>query len=134
MPELVQTERRTPKPAEASLLERTDRRHVGTVVIPLLVPQSYRYQRSFQCRVTLNLKAANYTRVARTWVKKDGQRTPVDKQQRVLPWWRRLNTNGSHSYRITVKDRTAFGELVDTPKTLQSGATTGAGPVKMRAP
>jgi hypothetical protein len=29
-----------------------------------------------------------YVRTIRTWVKKDGQRTPVDKQQRVLPWWR----------------------------------------------
>jgi hypothetical protein len=28
---------------------------------------------------------AAYVRTGRTWVKKDGQRTPVDKQQRVLP-------------------------------------------------
>jgi hypothetical protein len=30
-------------------------------------------------------------------VKKDGQRTPVDKQQRVSPWWR-LNANGSYVF------------------------------------
>src|SRR2546422_9953252 len=36
----------------------------------------------------LLLNDPNYTRTVRTWVKKDGQLTPVDKQQRVLPWWR----------------------------------------------
>src|SRR5215831_14415460 len=41
------------------------------------------------------LKDSNYTRTVRTWVKKDGQLTPVDKQQRVLPWWR-VNADGSY--------------------------------------
>jgi Family of unknown function (DUF6641) len=38
-----------------------------------------------------------YVRTVRTWVKKDGQRTPVDKQQRVLPWWR-MNANGTYAF------------------------------------
>jgi Family of unknown function (DUF6641) len=40
---------------------------------------------------------SNYTRTVRTWVKKDGQRTPVEKQQRVSPWWR-MNPNGSYVF------------------------------------
>jgi hypothetical protein len=47
----------------------------------------------------LLLNDPNYTRPVRTWVKKDGQRTPVDKQQRVLPWWR-VNANGSYAFFI----------------------------------
>jgi hypothetical protein len=31
----------------------------------------------------------------RSWVKKDGHLVPVDKQQRVLPWWR-VNANRLH--------------------------------------
>src|SRR5919201_7121454 len=42
----------------------------------------------------LLLNDPNYIRTVRAWVKKDGQLTPVDKQQRVLPWWR-LNEYGS---------------------------------------
>jgi hypothetical protein len=42
----------------------------------------------------LLLKDPNHTRTVRTWVKKDRQLMPVDKQQRVLPWWR-VNANGS---------------------------------------
>lgn len=30
-------------------------------------------------------KDSNYTRTVRIWMKKDGQLTPVDRQQRVLP-------------------------------------------------
>ena len=33
----------------------------------------------------------------RSWVKKDGQLTPVEKQQRVLPWWR-VNADGSYVF------------------------------------
>src|SRR5262252_3661304 len=36
-------------------------------------------------------KDSNYTRTVRIWMKKDGQLTPVNKQQRVLPWWRRMD-------------------------------------------
>ena len=43
----------------------------------------------------LLLKDSNYTRTVRTWAKKDGQLAPVEKQQRVLPWWR-VNANGSY--------------------------------------
>jgi hypothetical protein len=46
-------------------------------------------------RVTLLLKDSNYTRTVRTWVKKEGQLTPVEKQQRILPWWR-VNADGSY--------------------------------------
>lgn len=45
----------------------------------------------------LVLNDPNHTRTVRTWVKKDGQRTPVEKQQRVSPWWR-LNANGSYVF------------------------------------
>ena len=47
----------------------------------------------------LLLKVPCYTRTVRTWVKKDGQFMPVDKLQRVLPWWR-LNANGSYVFFI----------------------------------
>ena len=47
----------------------------------------------------LLLKEPSYTRTVRTWVKKDGQFMPVDKLQRVLPWWR-LNANGSYVFFI----------------------------------
>jgi hypothetical protein len=42
----------------------------------------------------LLLNDSNHTRTVRTWVKKNGELTPIDRQQRVLPWWR-LNANGS---------------------------------------
>jgi hypothetical protein len=47
----------------------------------------------------LLLRDPSYTRTVRTWVKKDGQFMPVDKLQRVLPWWR-LNGNGSYVFFI----------------------------------
>ena len=43
----------------------------------------------------LLLKDSKYTRTVRTWVKKDGQLAPVERQQRVLPWWR-VNADGSY--------------------------------------
>jgi hypothetical protein len=43
----------------------------------------------------LLLKDSNYTRRVRTWVKKDGQLAPIEKHQRVFPWWR-LNAEGSY--------------------------------------
>src|SRR6516225_4198906 len=45
----------------------------------------------------LLLSDPNYIRTVRSWVKKDGQLMPVDKQQRVLPWWR-VNANGSYVF------------------------------------
>jgi Family of unknown function (DUF6641) len=47
----------------------------------------------------LLLKDPRYTRTVRTWVKKDGQLMPVDKPQRVLPWWR-LDASGSYVFFI----------------------------------
>src|SRR3984893_12543185 len=41
------------------------------------------------------LKDPNYIRTVRTWAKKDGRLTLVDKQQRVLPWWR-VDANGAY--------------------------------------
>jgi hypothetical protein len=43
----------------------------------------------------LLLNDPKYVRNVRTWVKKDGRLTPLDRQQRVLPWWR-VNTDGSY--------------------------------------
>jgi hypothetical protein len=45
----------------------------------------------------LLLKDPKYTRSVRVWVKKDGQLTPIDKQERVLPW-RRMNAEGSYVF------------------------------------
>jgi hypothetical protein len=42
------------------------------------------------------LKDPNYTRTIRTWVKKDGEKSLVEKKQRVLPWWRQ-HPNGSYA-------------------------------------
>ena len=33
------------------------------------------------------LNDPTYTRAVRTWVKKDGEKSVVEKRQRVLPWW-----------------------------------------------
>ena len=49
----------------------------------------------------LLLNDPSYIRTVRTWVKKDGQLTPVDKQQRVLPWWR-VNEHGSYVFFVRV--------------------------------
>jgi hypothetical protein len=43
----------------------------------------------------LLLKDSKYTRTVRTWIKKDGQLAPIERQQRVLPWWR-VNADGSY--------------------------------------
>jgi hypothetical protein len=40
-----------------------------------------------------------YRRTIRTSVKKDGERTVVEKQQRVLPWWRSV-PNGTYAFFI----------------------------------
>jgi hypothetical protein len=45
----------------------------------------------------LLLNDPNYIRTVRTWVKKDGRLALVDKQQRVLPWWR-VDANGSYVF------------------------------------
>ena len=44
----------------------------------------------------LILKDPNYTRTVRNWVKKDGERVMVEKQQRVPLWWRQ-HANGSYA-------------------------------------
>jgi hypothetical protein len=49
----------------------------------------------------LLLKDPNYTRTVRTWMKKDGVRTAVDKQQRVPFWWRQ---HPSGSYALFVRN------------------------------
>jgi hypothetical protein len=43
------------------------------------------------------LADSTFTRTIRNWVKKDGQRSVVEKQQRVLPWWS-LQANGSYAF------------------------------------
>jgi hypothetical protein len=43
------------------------------------------------------LNDPNYVRIVRTWVKRNGQLEPVDKQQRVLPWWR-MDAHGSYVF------------------------------------
>jgi Family of unknown function (DUF6641) len=45
----------------------------------------------------LLLNDPKYVRNVRTWVKKDGQFMPLDRQQRVLPWWR-ASADGSYVF------------------------------------
>jgi hypothetical protein len=45
----------------------------------------------------LLLADPNYARTVRTWVKKDGEKSVVEKKQRVLPWWS-LAANGSYVF------------------------------------
>ena len=45
----------------------------------------------------LLLNDPNYIRTSWTWVKKNGELMPIDRQQRVLPWWR-VNANGSYVF------------------------------------
>jgi len=45
----------------------------------------------------LLLNDPNHVRTARTWVKKNGELTPIQRQHRVLPWWR-MNADGSYVF------------------------------------
>jgi len=45
----------------------------------------------------LLLNDPNYVRTARTWVKKNGELVPIQRQQRVLPWWR-MTADGSYVF------------------------------------
>src|SRR5215813_2661814 len=45
----------------------------------------------------LLLKDPNYIRTTRTWVKMNGKLAPIDRQHRVLPWWR-VNPDGSYVF------------------------------------
>src|SRR5215467_10570220 len=45
----------------------------------------------------LLLNDPNYIRTARTWVKTNGKLAPIDRQHRVLPWWR-VNPDGSYVF------------------------------------
>lgn len=36
----------------------------------------------------------NYKRTVRTWVKQGGEKTQIEKQQRVVPWWRLAPAGG----------------------------------------
>jgi len=53
----------------------------------------------------LLLNDPNYIRTVRTWVKKDGRLTLVEKQQRVLPWWR-VDANGSYVFFVRLGSKT----------------------------
>ena len=63
----------------------------------------------------LLLDDPTYKRTVRTSVKKDGERVAVEKQQRVLPWWRAVQ-NGTFAFFIRAgykplefaKDKTAI--------------------------
>jgi hypothetical protein len=46
----------------------------------------------------------NYKRTVHSWVKQNGERTQVEKQQRVIPSWR-LAANGSYLFFIRVGQR-----------------------------
>ena len=46
----------------------------------------------------------NHKRTIRSTVKKDGQKTTVEKQHRILPWWR-LAPNGSYVFFIKASQK-----------------------------
>jgi hypothetical protein len=60
---------------------------------PTLDRRAYIIARLEEQKLLLN--DPSYIRTVLTWEQKDGQLTPVDKQQRVLPWWR-VNEDGSY--------------------------------------
>src|SRR5215467_15876050 len=43
------------------------------------------------------LNDPNYIRTTRIWVKTNGKLAPIDRQHRVLPWWR-VNPDGSYVF------------------------------------
>ena len=43
----------------------------------------------------LLLKDPNYVRTIRTWARKDGGKSMVERHQRISPWWR-MHSNGSY--------------------------------------
>jgi hypothetical protein len=43
------------------------------------------------------LNDPNYIRTTRTWVKMNGKLAPIDRQHRVLPWWR-VTPDGSYVF------------------------------------
>src|SRR5215510_13062004 len=45
----------------------------------------------------LLLNDPNYLRTTRIWVKTNGKLAPIDRQHRVLPWWR-VNPDGSYVF------------------------------------
>ncbi|WP_425989897.1 DUF6641 family protein [Afipia sp. DC4300-2b1] len=47
----------------------------------------------------LLLRDANFVRKVRSFAKKDGVRTSIESDQRVLPWWRK-NIDGSYLFSI----------------------------------
>jgi hypothetical protein len=67
------------------------------VVNPTLDRRSRIIERLEEQKLLLN--DPKYVRTVRTWVKKDGYVTPLDRQQRVLPWWR-VNTDGSYVFLV----------------------------------
>jgi hypothetical protein len=46
----------------------------------------------------------NHKRTIRTTIKKDGEKTTVEKQHRVLPWWR-MTQNGSYVFFIKASQK-----------------------------
>src|SRR5580700_960551 len=55
--------------------------------------------------VQISETSSNYIRTVRRWVKKEGRLTLVDKQQRVLPWWR-VDANGSYVFFVRLGSKT----------------------------
>ena len=68
---------------------------MGRVLHPTLDRRANIIARLEEQKLLLN--DPSYIRTVRTWVKKDGQLTPVDKHQRVLPWWQ-VNEHGSYVF------------------------------------
>ena len=68
----------------------------------------------------LILKDPNYTRTVRNWVKKDGERVMVEKQQRVPLWWRQ-HPNG---YLCVVRSKWVEANRVREGQDRNCGAVT----------
>jgi hypothetical protein len=60
----------------------------------------YRFAATERCEEQkLLLTDPTCTRTVRTSVKKDGERTTVEKHERILPWWRSVS-NGTYAFFI----------------------------------
>jgi hypothetical protein len=57
----------------------------------------------------LLLNDPSYIRVSQRWTKKDGERVPVERRQRVSPWWR-LDASGAYLFFVRSGGRPIKGK------------------------
>ena len=82
------------------------------------------------------LSDSSYTRTVRTTVRTDGERSTVEKQQRVLPWWRPV-PDGTYAFFIRAGTRPGWIVQVQCFRALRHGGqrvSMGAGLLSWRRP